>query len=66
MFQSNLDLSPRPRQQDLATVGELGPGDEDDVPDSSGCNSHFFFLAPPTPFCVEEGGDGVVDDGVGW
>jgi hypothetical protein len=47
-------------------VGELDPGDEDDVPDSSGLKSHLFLLAPPPiPFF---GGSDVdaEEDGVGW
>lgn len=64
----NLDLSLRPRQHDLTrVVGELGPGDEDDVPDSSGLKSHLFLLAPPPiPFCDGGCDVGAEEDGVGW
>lgn len=64
----NLDLSHRPRLQDLTrVVGELGPGDEDDVPDSSGWRSHLFLLAPlPIPSRDEEGCVEVEDDAEGW
>lgn len=63
----NLDLSLRPRLQDLTrAVGELDPGDEDDVPDSSGLKSHLFLLAPlPIPFWGECDAD-ADEDGVGW